>query len=400
LTVTFVTTPGDGSCGIGTYTSDLLNHLDVDTETVHIPQDDRSVSRFVSLALQVFRAGGDVVHFQHEYGLFRREGSKYPGLMGLVFFPLVFLLSSLRGRPVVVTMHSVLTSQAGEASFSVRLYLLCMHKLLATGASHLIFLSPNCATAFRTDINPDSSTYSVLPHGVKRDIPDVQRDLTRRRLGYDSDDKVVAIPGFVRPPKGHDIFVEIARRLPEFEFLVAGGARPEGDDFEFAERIRTDAPDNVTVTGPLDEDKYWATLATPDLAVLPYRVVTQSGTFNACASRELPVLASDVDYFTRIQSEWGALETVDITDVDAVVDRVRALVEDESRRRELADAIRQYKRANSFERVGTIHCRIYTRIVDDSFETPANAEMLSQPNADSTTPQVGACSAQQSVSTD
>jgi glycosyltransferase involved in cell wall biosynthesis len=162
----------------------------------------------------VFRAGGDVVHFQHEYGLFRREGSKYPGLMGLVFFPLVFLLSSLRGRPVVVTMHSVLTSQAGEASFSVRLYLLCMHKLLATGASHLIFLSPNCATAFRTDINPDSSTYSVLPHGVKRDIPDVQRDLTRRRLGYDSDDKVVAIPGFVRPPKGHDIFVEIARRLP------------------------------------------------------------------------------------------------------------------------------------------------------------------------------------------
>jgi hypothetical protein len=30
-----------------------------------------------------------------------------------------------------------------------------------------------------------------------------------------------------------------------------------------------------------------------DLAFLPYRVVTQSGTFNWCALHELPVLASD-----------------------------------------------------------------------------------------------------------
>lgn len=393
--LTVVTTPGDGSCGIGTYTSDLLDHVDADSETVPIPQDDRSIRQFVALAFRAFRASGDVIHVQHEYGLFRRDGSKYPGVMGLVFFPLLFFLSSLRDRRVVVTMHSVLDPAADEAPFSVRLYLLCMHKLMAAGSSHLIFLSPSCATAFRTDIDLASAEYSVLPHGVKLDIPDVERDAAKRRLGYDRDDDVVAIPGFIRPPKGHDIFVEVAERLPEFEFLVVGGARPKGDDFEFAEQIRTKAPDNVTITGPLPEDEYWTALAAPDLALLPYRVVTQSGTFNACASRELPVLASDADYFTRIENRWGTPETVDITDVGDVVERVRTLVTDDRRRRRLGAAIEAYKHANSFEAVGAEHCRIYRHLVDDTVDQLGDRS--TEPDSELVGLTLGACSAQRNV---
>jgi len=78
--VTMVTTPGDGSCGIGTYAYDLLEGMvDVDADTVHIPQDDRSFVDFVGLAVQAVRGSGDVIHVQHEYGLFRREGASTPG---------------------------------------------------------------------------------------------------------------------------------------------------------------------------------------------------------------------------------------------------------------------------------------------------------------------------------
>jgi len=59
-----------------------------------------------------------------------------------------------------------------------------------------------------------------------------------RAFGFDPDDDVIAIPGFIRPPKGHDIFIELARELPEYEFMIAGGARAKGEDFEFAEQIR------------------------------------------------------------------------------------------------------------------------------------------------------------------
>jgi len=396
--VTMVTTPGDGSCGIGTYARDLLDGTeDVDAQTVPIPQDDRSLRRFLGLAVRAVRADGDVIHVQHEYGLFRREGSAYPGVMGFVFFPLLFLLSSLRSQRVVVTMHSVLKPQPEGSTFSVRLSLLLMHKLLAAGSSHLVFLSPDCAETFRADIDLAPEEYSVLSHGVKTDVPRVPQAAAKRRFGYDPDDLVVAIPGFMRPPKGHDIFIEVARRLPEYEFLIAGGARPKGDDFEFAERIQSEAPENVTVTGMLDDEDYWIALAAPDLALLPYRVVTQSGTFNSCASQQLPVLASDADYFTRIEAKWGAPETVDIEDVDAVVDRVRTLLEDDAQRRRLADVMRQYRRANSFEQVGADHLRIYNH-VDNG--TVAELGDTTSADVEPSKPLLAACSAQRTATTD
>lgn len=364
--VTMAATPGDGSCGIGTYARDLLAGIDgIDSETVHIAQDDRSLGDFFSLAIQAVRGTGDVIHVQHEYGLFRREGSRFPGVMGLVFFPLLFLFSRLRSKRVVVTMHSVLNPFPGESPFSVRLYLLLMHKLLVIGTDHLIFLSPDCASRFLADVDIDDAGYSVLSHGVNTDVPGESIQVeAKRTFGFDPDDDVVVIPGFIRPPKGHDIFVELARALPEYEFMIAGGARPKGEDFEFAEQIRENAPENVTVTGVLDDEAYWTALAAPDLAVLPYRVVTQSGTFNSCATRELAVLASDADYFRRIEAEWGAPATVDVEDLSALVERVKSLLEDDARRGQLAESITRYKRANSFEQVGADHRRIYHHVVN------------------------------------
>lgn len=398
--VTMVTTPGDGSCGIGTYARDLRQSMDaVDTETVHIDQEDQSFRHFVTLALDAARTSSDVVHVQHEYGLFRRRGSKYPGVMGFVFFPVLFLLARLRSKRVVVTMHSVLKPAPEAAPFSVRLSLILMHKLMAMGAGHLIFLSPDCASKFRADIVLPDPAYSVLSHGVNTDVSaDVSDAAAKRAFDFEPDDDVVAIPGFMRPPKGHDIFVQLARELPEYEFLIAGGARPKGEDFEFAQRIREDAPDNVTITGVLDDDDYWTALAAPDLAVLPYRVVTQSGTFNSCATQELPVLANDVDYFRRIEAKWGAPETVDVEDLSALVARVRRLVEDDTRRAELAEIMRQYKRANSFEQVGADHVRIYHHVANGTVD--ALGKRAIAPDEPSSQPLFAACSAQRGALSD
>jgi glycosyltransferase involved in cell wall biosynthesis len=359
-----VSTPGDGSCGIGTYTCDLIDGIDsIAAEIEPIPQDDRSLRNFVRLAVRASRAAGDVIHVQHEYGLFRRDGSQYPGVMGVVFFPLLYLLSSLRSQKIVITLHSVIQFEPDEAPFSVRLYLLLMHKLMALCSAHLIFLSPDCASKFQDDIDLESEDFTLLSHGVNTDVsPSISQDEAKRAFGFESDEKVVAIPGFMRPPKGHDIFIEVARALPEYEFMIAGGARPKGADFEFAESVAADAPDNVTITGVLDEEDYWTALAAPDLALLPYRVVSQSGTFNACATRELPVLASDAEYFTRIQSTWGAPETVDISETSAIVTQVKELLENTSRRHELAEIMAAYKEANSFEQVGKDHLRIYQHL--------------------------------------
>jgi len=103
------------------------------------------------------------------------------------------------------------------------------------------------------DIALDDTEYSTLSHGVNTDVPgESNKANAMRAFGFDPDDDVIAIPGFIRPPKGHDIFIELARELPEYEFMIAGGARAKGEDFEFAEQIREEAPENVTITGVLD----------------------------------------------------------------------------------------------------------------------------------------------------
>jgi glycosyltransferase involved in cell wall biosynthesis len=410
VSVTMIATPGDASCGIGTYGRDLRSALEdgqaradgggatavgTTTDLLELEQDEPTARHFLGVALRAAASDSDVVHVQHEYGLFRRPGSVYPGLFGLLFFPVLWLATRIRRQSIVVTLHSVLTPDPEEARFSKRLYLLVSHELIARVADHVIFLSEDCEERFHEDVAQSPGEYSVLPHGVNvRDASSVDRETAKERFGFDRDDRVVAIPGFIRPPKGHDVFVEIARELPDVEFLIAGGARPKGFDQGFVEEIEADAPENVTITGVLDDEDFPVALAAADLALLPYRVVTQSGTFNWCAAQELPILASDRSYFERIASEWDAVETVGLDDVETIADRVEALLADDVRRAELSRHVRQFKEANSFETVAAEHLAIYWSTLGgpaphrgsetaDASTTPTESE-----------PALAACSAQ------
>ncbi|GAB3687723.1 hypothetical protein GCM10028857_21120 [Salinarchaeum chitinilyticum] len=373
-------------------------HSGASTDAIELEQDEPSVAHFVSVALRAAFRGSDVVHVQHEYGLFRRPGSIYPGVLGLVFFPVLWLATRLRGQAVVVTMHSVLRPAPEEARFSKRLYLFVMHGLIASVADHVIFLSEDCEERFHDDVAQDPDAYSVLPHGVNvADASSADRATAREYFGFDADDEIVAIPGFVRPPKGHDVFIEVARKLADVEFLIAGGARSKGFDQEFFEELQSAAPPNVTITGVLDDDEFPLALATPDLALLPYRVVTQSGTFNWCAAQELPVLASDESYFRQIESEWGALETVAIDDVETIADRVEALLADDRRRAQLSENVGRYKDANSFETVAGQHLGIYRSVLGDAEDRGSDGDDADPTAADDESPMLAACSAQREV---
>jgi len=70
------------------------------------------------------------------------------------------------------------------------------------------------------------------------------------------------------------------------------------------------------------------------------------------------VLANDVDYFRRIEAEWGVPVTVDTENLSLLVERVRSLIEDDTRLEQLSEIMAQYKRANSFEKIGADHQRI------------------------------------------
>jgi glycosyltransferase involved in cell wall biosynthesis len=378
-------TPGDGSCGIGTYADSLLGGFEnTETERLELDYDDPSTLSFLRLALRSARAEGDVVHVQHEYGLFGRHGSRYPGLFAVIFFPVLYLASRVTGTNVVATMHSVLRPSAQDAPLSVRLYLLLSHNLLGATTDHLVFISEGCQDRFLADVALDSTDHSLLPHGVDvQDATEVSTAEAKACFDFDKETTVVMIPGFIRPPKGHDVFIDVAAEFLDCEFFIAGGARPEGDDFEFAEEILESAPANVTATGVLDDEEFHVALQAADLAFLPYRVVTQSGTFNWCAAHELPVLASDEPYFRQMERRWGNLATVDVEDREAVIEDIETLLSTEEYRERLSERMAVFKAANDFREVARTHRRIYDRLhaersdsgPTDATDTTADGEM-------------------------
>jgi len=343
--VGMVSTPDDGSCGIGTYTGDLAESFSESRiETIELDQQAQSVSHFLGLAVRVARADLDVVHVQHEYGLFRQDDSRWPG---------------------VLTLHSVLRPEQSESSLRIRTHFTLMHWLFAAVSDHLVFLSDRCANRFLRDVPLSEQRYTTLPHGVNvRDAESMPQTDAKQRFGYEPDDTVIMIPGYIRPPKGHDVFVELAAELPDYEFLIAGGARSGGQDGEYARTVNSEAPENVTVTGVLELDRFNAAFNATDLAVLPYREVSQSGTFNWCGAHALPVLASEQPYFQTLKNEWQILETADATDVETLASEAESLLESPDTLAELHENMRRYRRENSFEKVAQSHQKIYDSILD------------------------------------
>jgi len=359
VSVTFVTTPDDGSCGIGTYTGDLVDSFpeDVDTRRLVFPSGELDPMPVLRAAVAAGLTDDDVVHVQHEYGLFGPMS-----LLSWPFFAVLSLLAALRGVPVVVTAHSAwyprMVEESGFVGALKRLYIRLNNGLLVAGASRLVFLSENCQAEFHESVVPRCDT--VLPHGVRvGEVREVDEAEAKATFGYDPDDVVVTEPGYLREQKGNHVFVDIARRLPEYEFLLAGGSQSGDEADPYRLRLQREAPENVRVTGVLPDEEFHAAFAATDLVVLPYIEMTQSGVFNWCAAYELPVAASDHERFRRLHEEWDCVALFDVDDVEAAGERVQGLLEDDAERERLSCAIADYREANDFRSVARDHVDIY-----------------------------------------
>ena len=369
--VVMVATPGGGVSGIGDFAEDLVAHMtDVRVRMVTLPPDSNNPLSYVRRAVRVGTADPDVVHVQHEYGEF---GSF--ALMSWVFFPGLYLLSALLGFQVVLTIHEGLNRHliAPPAKPLKQLYIALLNRYLVLGADHVVFLSERTKREFTKSVGP--GPHSVLPHGVNTDRRiNLPRDEAKRRFGYEPTDVVISEPGYVEPRKGCEAQIELAERLPEYEFLIAGGPPSETYEDEL-NSIRRRAPENLHVTGRLSEERFHAAFVASDIVVLPYReieqrgvlnMVNQSGIFNRCATYEKPVIAADLEYFRTLKEECNCLWVQDFEDCDAAAGAVERLIGDEAERKRLAESIGAYAETNSFASVADRHETLYNRIIGRS----------------------------------
>jgi glycosyltransferase involved in cell wall biosynthesis len=218
---------------------------------------------------------------------------------------------------------------------------------------HAVFLSNNAATEFQRSVQLDS--VETIPHGVQTDTRSLSQEAAKQEFGYEADDHLIVLPGYIRPEKGCDAFVRLADQF-DSPFVLAGGCQDASD---YCAELRKRAPSNVEITGQLDEKTFHAAFAAADIVVLPYRDVTQSGVFNLCVAYGIPVIGSDTPYFRSLAEEWGCVEVVNTENIDAAAKSIQELIEDDKQREILTEGMINYYKTASMKNIGKQHVGLY-----------------------------------------
>lgn len=146
-----------------------------------------------------------------------------------------------------------------------------------------------------------------------------------------------------RIPQLLQAFSRLRRRFPEARLLLVGTAAPGLDLALRLERLGLGG-DAVLWKDYVPEEELWKLLAACDICVnlrAPTMGETSAGAIRAL-SAGLPVVVSDVGWFSELPADVAVKIPVDALEIEALAGALEALASDESRRLEMAKAARDY----------------------------------------------------------
>jgi len=302
----FVSTYPPTECGIATYTEALRNALLAqDNENFVIsPLGAQGPNVFPvyqqdspALARDIFqtsiRLTPDVMHVQHEYGLFGSQ--RGVGVIEL------FLRLKLARIPTVVTLHTVYN----ELNEQEHLILKSIFDTCSAIIVHEDYQRGTLARYFGED-----DRIHVIEHGI-REVEVVPN--AKVKLGL-AGKKVILLAGYVRPSKGFhkfiDIFPQICRQDKDIVLVVASKTRNlEYHDYHHQlhrELEESPVADQIRVLyGQFPQYTFDAILSAADVVVLPYERGAQSGILSQCFAFKKPVVTSDLPSFINSINRCG-----------------------------------------------------------------------------------------------
>jgi glycosyltransferase involved in cell wall biosynthesis len=314
-------------CGIATYSSELVgalrkkgHHVDIICHTDEeygghhepgvyplIDTDDPGWDQKVFRAIR--QISPDVVHIQHEYGLYLTHGD-YSGRI----LPLLFSLK-LEKIPSVMTYHSIFTSLHRPEAIFTDASLRLLDSAIVHEEIQKLFLPYNL----------DWIPYNVhvISHGAKEAVPD---PVAKERFGL-TKKKVALCIGWFEPNKRFEDVVKIWPDIvqdagEQVTLVIAGDARPgseTGAKYK-EELLRTieecPAKGNIkTILGAFDPETYDSIISASDFVVLPYKQASQSGNLAHSFALNKPAVVSSLEGLKAEIEASGAGIAVPVDDL-------------------------------------------------------------------------------------
>jgi len=303
MKVRFIASMSSFAGGTTTYTDHLAQELRRQGDRVVLQSDREGLTELghqayvrpvwtrdyrypVQNFLAARRDGGhDVVHVQHEFYL-------YGGATSALLFPGMLGLLRLLGRPVVTTLHGVLSRRAVNdsrilAGVSIPAavawpLLSSLQRAIVAASDAVVVHDAYFRDVLTTECGAPRASIFVIPHGVNVDLPRPTRAMAREECGIPSRAQVLLSFGYLARYKGLetllDAFNLVAPGQPELELVVAGG--PPARNAKDAEAYRASLVSRidpmlrprVRFVGHVPEPQVPRWFAAADLVVLTHAV--------------------------------------------------------------------------------------------------------------------------------
>jgi len=325
-------TPHKVRCGIASYSrylSEALAEAGVDVYIVRLPRFGIKTPDIMKLVADSVPEEVDLVHVQHEYGLFKNLEGVFYGVEGL----------KKHGKPVVTTMHAI-------GSWD-------LDKVICGASDRVITHNEFCSRRLGFE-------NVIIPHGCS---PREPLSMYEAKASYGLRERwpIVGYLGFISTAKGLEVLVEAMTGIPEAALHVGGGWHVEGETGyiqQLKEWSLEQLPDRVQWLGYVEDRDMPRAYGAMDIIVYPSRFATESGALLTALSYGKAVVASRIGPFKSKEKE-GVLVT--FKGVNSLRRRIRKLIRDGEARRELEEGARAYAEANAWDKVAEQHIELYER---------------------------------------
>jgi len=249
--------------------------------------------------------------------------------------------------PVIHAFHGHLMDEPELKGLKVRV-VMTIERALAQRAKVLVTVGKRVAKELlEAKVGKESQYLSIAPGVLPLELSD--REVARRNLGLEDQKRpVIAWLARVVAVKGPHRLVELARKIPEARFIMAGGG-------DLLEEIRDLAPENLTILGWQDAKDVWAVA---DLAVSTSENEGMPVALIEAQLAGIPIVALDVGSVAEVIQD-GKSGFVFEEFGDSYVEAVRKLALDATLRKEMGQSAREIaKERFGVERFTQEHLRL------------------------------------------
>ena len=358
-------TSWDKQCGIATYSAYLTQELKKKGKVyvTSLPHKSALSPYFGCLGYSVGRCH-DVVHVQFEYGIFPslKLGRNLTAFAALPFY----VGLGLGDRRVITTMHEPRKTVSAGGKIGL-FYTRLLDKVIFSVSDIIVTHTRESKRLLQTVYRVDPAKLRVIPHGSYQQPKFMDKEAAKAKFGLEGK-TVVTILGFVTAKKGHDLAVPLLPKIGGNVQLVIAGGPQNAQDQQYMADLKKLAEkygvsDRVTFTGYLED--LTMILNASDIALLPYRYVTDSGVLHLLVAYGVPILASDLAAFKEVYDEYGCLDLFRAGDSEDMYEKLRVLLSDNQHRMALKAKCGDMWNATKWSTIAQRHLELYRQVLSE-----------------------------------